>query len=111
MVLKEEVVVVAELLEGPVVVVDDEVEEVDDIVEVVDVEEMLELEDDETVWVGQLTTPFNAYKLNWKGPPQNAVPVVDAPIEPLQTSVQAWALVKLATLVTEDEPKLKALPP
>ena len=105
-------VVVAELLEGPVVVVDDEVEEVDDvvevvdveeilelkddeveevddIVEVVDVEEMLELEDDETVWVGQLTTPFNAYKLNWKGPPQNAVPVVDAPIEPLQISVQA----------------------
>jgi hypothetical protein len=61
-----------------------------------------------TAWPGQLTTPFVAYKLNWKAPPQNAVPVVAAPIEPLQTSVQAWAPDKL---VTAEEPKLKTLPP
>jgi hypothetical protein len=101
-VVLEEVVVVAELLEGPVEVVD-----VVEIVGVALVEEEVELEDDEdddkdedddededdeddeAVWVGQVTAPFKAYKLNWKGPPQNAVPVVDAPTEPLQTSVQA----------------------
>ncbi len=57
---------------------------------------------------GKLTTPFVAYRLNCLGPPQNAVPVVAAPIEPLQMSVHAWAPVKL---VTEDPAKLKAVPP
>jgi hypothetical protein len=54
---------------------------------------------------GQLTTPFLAYKLNCLEPPQNAVPVTAAPIEPLQTSVQ------LEAVFTVDEPKLKTLPP
>jgi hypothetical protein len=58
--------------------------------------------------LGKCTTPFVAYKLNWWGPPQNAVPVVAAPIEPLQISVQAWAPVKL---VTADPAKLKDEPP
>jgi hypothetical protein len=56
----------------------------------------------------QATTPSLAYKLNCWAPPHFAVPVVAAPIEPLQTSVQAFAPVKL---VTEEEPKLKTLPP
>ena len=109
-VVLEDVVVVAVLVEGPVKVVD-----VVELVKLLDVDEELveELEElmvtyVETAWPGQLTTPFVAYKLNWKAPPQNAVPVVAAPIEPLQTSVQAWAPDKL---VTAEEPKLKTLPP
>jgi hypothetical protein len=51
------------------------------------------------------------YKSNCFAPPHFAVPVVAAPIEPLQTSVQAEAVTKLATFVTEDEPRLKTLPP
>lgn len=58
--------------------------------------------------LGKLTTPFVAYKLNSFAPPQNAVPVVVAPIEPLQISVQALVPVKL---VTVDPAKLKELPP
>jgi hypothetical protein len=88
----EEVVVVAVLLDGPVEVDDEEIddEEVDD--EEVDDEEIEELVEEDVaivVWPGKVTTPFVAYKLNCFEPPQYAVPVVDAPIEPLQTSVQA----------------------
>ena len=64
----------------------EDVEEVEDFEDVEDVEDTENVED---VCVGQLTTPPKAYKLNWRGPPQNAVPVDDAPIEPLQTSVHA----------------------
>jgi hypothetical protein len=52
-VVLEEVVVVAELLEGPVVVVDDEVKEVNDVVEAVDValveDEEIELLEEDVV--------------------------------------------------------------
>jgi hypothetical protein len=58
--------------------------------------------------LGKLTTPFVAYKLNCLGPPHFAVPVVAAPIDPLQISVQAAAPVKL---VTADPAKLKEEPP
>jgi hypothetical protein len=59
---------------------------------VVDDEEIKELLEEGVgviVSPGKVTTPFVAYKLNCFEPPQYAVPVVDAPIEPLQTSVQA----------------------
>jgi hypothetical protein len=72
--------------------------------EEVELVELLGVEVDEAVGV-------IVYKSNCPQPPHFAVPVVAAPIEPLQTSVQAEALVKLATFVTEDEPKLKTLPP
>lgn len=55
----------------------------------------------------QFTVPL-AYKLNCFGPPQNAVPVVAAPLLPLQTSVHACAPVKL---VMSDMPKLNDDPP
>jgi hypothetical protein len=105
----DEAVVVAVLLEGLL--------EGDNVVKVL--VEIEELELDEAVfvvvltgyvvvWLGQVTTPLLAYKLNCLDPPHFAVPVVDAPTEPLQTSVQAFAPLKL---VTEEEPKLKTLPP
>jgi hypothetical protein len=84
-VVVEAVVVVAMLLEGPVEVVG----AVELVERLNDVDEELMVTYVEIAWPGQLTTPFAAYKSNWKGPPQNAVPVDDAPIEPLQTSVQA----------------------
>ena len=58
--------------------------------------------------LGKFTTPFVAYRLNCLAPPQFAVPVVAAPIEPLQTSVHAAEPVKL---VTADPAKLKEEPP
>jgi hypothetical protein len=105
-VVLEEGVVVAVLLEGPVevvVVIEEELV----LVELLDVDEEPLIEY-VVVLPCQATTPSLAYKLNCLDPPHFAVPVVAAPIEPLQTSVQAFAPVKL---VTEEEPKLKTLPP
>ena len=48
------------------------------------------------------------YKLNCFESPHFAVPVTVAPIEPLQTSVQALVPIKL---VTVDAPQLNELPP
>jgi hypothetical protein len=49
-----------------------------------------------------------AYKLNILLPPHFAVPVVAAPMLPLQISVQAFTPVKLEIT---DEPKFQTLPP
>jgi hypothetical protein len=71
-------------------------------------EEELELVELLGVEVDDEAVGVIVYKSNCFQPPHFAVPVVAAPIEPLQTSVQAFAPVKL---VTEEEPKLKTLPP
>jgi len=61
------------------------------------------------VWIGPgMVDVPKAYRLNCLAPPQLAVPVEAAPMDPLQMSVQACEPVRL---VTAEPAQLKTEPP